>query len=1002
MYRIVNFKHWHVQRPSDGFASPCVARGMAVVHLVGGRSLFDAVPELPVGFHAPQKRRRNALAQRLRRNREGKIWGRRRSACKHGVADKSCKRQAFTRGPLRVAVNKWRLYWETLTSAEQRQALLVHCQRSLPAVRAEVIGVDGVVRQRAGKVKLSFLGYPLCRRAFREITMINPWRAVKDAQAGIGSYKHPGFSRVHVRFEEMYSAIVHMVELLRNSSPFADSDPDSIPLPFHDKRILFKMIENDLWFRWHGPPWFVALPKYRTFLDVLGHADFKKVTFHRLVRIGRCPKCCLYQYKCRAATTPGERAAWQQVAAEHQSLQLAQKRQYAADRARAAADFPTSELYCGFDGGSGFEFWLPHLAAAAAEGPNKAADNVHTPALKVMNGLVHGDNRSHVMLSPWCVVAGSSHVCESIAVAVNTALTDHKRLPPRLTVQCDNASVNHSMCVLGFLALYVLLNVFDTARLRFLLENHAHDIYDAFQAVHKTPVERTTFYHLEELIQIIAASHKQSLRGEQSSSGSVRHGHAPAMGKDVLVTNMWEIRDIWEWLFPGRKARSAEATARGAIVYYEGIAPYHDFELRRKVNPTDPSDVSVELWAKRYMTDPTYAFIGTLTTMALFNHVVKGTSPKVMASENATEAKSEAANSALPKLEKLAASQYRQQFSPERMADAIAICKSDWGHFSGSMGAAPLESHKRMMPIELAKYMSDRQLLQDQLRAGTAVSSDEAAVAEASAWSESRARPPSIRQRRHELAMVHGIQRGPGIPVTAPIGRTQPKSAEEFCGRPAVAGAHVLSHAAANSSVGRSSAKMASLPFWVWKVLRVIEVGELLPENSTRKLRATCLTYEAQLMVPTKGSDLKSPLKAVWDKRKCWRAPYLWAPAEKDNTQPADDLVSGEMETVRVPMIGMLRAVNIVGGGFALTSSQRIPQVVAVYAVGEFGSLGSVGSAASVASTSADASSSRAARLVAADDAPLASLAVGPGRPRPTTVTDETPVSALAPPRRRL
>ena len=52
-------------------------------------------------------------------------------------------------------------------------------------------------------------------------------------------------------------------------------------------------------------------------------------------------------------------------------------------RAQAAQDFPDTELYLAFDGGSGYEFWLPHLAAADVEGPNKAADNVHCPNFKV-------------------------------------------------------------------------------------------------------------------------------------------------------------------------------------------------------------------------------------------------------------------------------------------------------------------------------------------------------------------------------------------------------------------------------------------------------------------------------------------------------------------------------------------------------------------------------------------------------------------------------------------
>ena len=83
------------------------------------------------------------------------------------------------------------------------------------------------------------------------------------------------------------------------------------------------------------------------------------------------------------------------------------KKQYAVDRAEAASTFPSrdGELYIGIDGGSGFEVHLPHLSAYAVEGPNKAVQKHNALPFKVMNGLVHGDTRSHVLLSPGSIVA---------------------------------------------------------------------------------------------------------------------------------------------------------------------------------------------------------------------------------------------------------------------------------------------------------------------------------------------------------------------------------------------------------------------------------------------------------------------------------------------------------------------------------------------------------------------------------------------------------------------
>jgi hypothetical protein len=89
--------------------------------------------------------------------------------------------------------------------------------------------------------------------------------------------------------------------------------------------------------------------------------------------------------------------------------------------------------------------------------------------IHVVSGLVHGDLRSHVILSPPCVVAGSSHVCESLLITINTAYEDHGNLPKMASVQLDNASPNHSMLVFAFVAQYVLFGIFDKFRVRFEL-----------------------------------------------------------------------------------------------------------------------------------------------------------------------------------------------------------------------------------------------------------------------------------------------------------------------------------------------------------------------------------------------------------------------------------------------------------------------------------------------------------------------------------------------------
>lgn len=78
---------------------------------------------------------------------------------------------------------------------------------------------------------------------------------------------------------------------------------------------------------------------------------------------------------------------------------MAQKRQYWVDRTHAAAN-PDLELYVAMDGGAGNDAVLPHLSAHDLELPNKALKDASTLPAKIMNGLVHGSVRSHVILSP--------------------------------------------------------------------------------------------------------------------------------------------------------------------------------------------------------------------------------------------------------------------------------------------------------------------------------------------------------------------------------------------------------------------------------------------------------------------------------------------------------------------------------------------------------------------------------------------------------------------------
>jgi hypothetical protein len=78
---------------------------------------------------------------------------------------------------------------------------------------------------------------------------------------------------------------------------------------------------------------------------------------------------------------------------------------------------------------------------------------------------------------------------------------------------------------------------------------------------------RNTFFYLDEMINLIIAAH--------SSSGDQRAQH-PVVGHDVRVSNLWEVRDFWEWLAPGYTDEStrpyALANAAFLLFFFSAVA----------------------------------------------------------------------------------------------------------------------------------------------------------------------------------------------------------------------------------------------------------------------------------------------------------------------------------------------------------------------------------------------------------------------------------------------
>ena len=343
------------------------------------------------------------------------------------------------------------------------------------------------------------------------------------------------------------------------------------------------------------------------------------------------------------------------------------------------------------DGGSGFEFTLPHLSPADREGPNKAVDGLATVPMKVMNGLVHGDKRSHVILSPGVVGATANHTCESLTIMINTVFKEHETMPPEGTLQFDGATTNKCILTLAYSGLYVLEKVFTRFHAKNELENHAHDLYDAFHAVHAVGVRRSTFFHLEELRSIIRASHEVS-----KDAAELR----PIAGHDVLVSNLWEARDFWEWLCPRYTAEKTRphALANAAFTSYTNLARFRDFKMELEEGSTD-ANPRVGLWAKTYMTSPEYQYLGTLLTRQSFQAVTRGREPPMQRRE-VSDQKSKRETTVAKKLVALSQGPYGQQFTAARLEDAVAICQRRWDHFKDSEGALPPEL--MMLPHQLA------------------------------------------------------------------------------------------------------------------------------------------------------------------------------------------------------------------------------------------------------------------------------------------------------------
>ena len=190
----------------------------------------------------------------------------------------------------------------------------------------------------------------------------------------------------------------------------------------------------------------------------------------------------------------------------------------------------------------------------------------------------------------------------------------------------------------------------------------------------------------------------------------------------------------------------------------------------------------------------------------------------------------------MKKLEAATKGQYKEQFSNDRLADAIAICKHEWSHFNTSEGR--LNPDKRWLPSQLASRMKHdgRRGLQSphsQLSALAQAARSDAAIL----LDDVEESVPNVVQRCHFGRKLYGLSAG--VPVKKVVAQ-KILTLDEFKKRPVTLGSFVITRTAPSGKWNKQNPKLAELAFWMWCVIRVIRPGEAIPRKKTSLPRLSC------------------------------------------------------------------------------------------------------------------------------------------------------------------
>ena len=150
--------------------------------------------------------------------------------------------------------------------------------------------------------------------------------------------------------------------------------------------------------------------------------------------------------------------------------------------------------------------------------------------------------------------------------------------------------------------------------------------------------------------------------------------------------------------------------------------------------------------------------------------------------------------------------------------------------------------------------------------------------------------------------------------------------------RPPGLGGFVATRAMGTSQLAAHAPGLKTMRYWVWRVVRAYQVGEKFDEPIAKQEFALVQTYECHLYVEA-ASGMLHP---VW--HHVARAVFIRTLSEKARRKRRRLLQSGRAKsssTIRKPVLGFLRGVNLVGCGFHLTSLRRVPKFIRQFLVGK-------------------------------------------------------------------